>query len=330
MKLIYGFSHTPGNHCGSTALCDLLRHQGFAFDEALCFGLGGGLGFFYYAHTRSTPSKIFHGRTATLERDLCAHLGLDYEQGAGDDADRAWRAAQDFVDGDVPLILNVELSALPYYNTRTPFPGHRVVLAGYDDARGVAFLADNAFAELQTVTYADLRAAWQSPTPNRLFPLRNEWLAIKPTRKPLPLVTAMRAALRTNALEMNLDRAPHRAIMGMEMLAEEFADWGDAPDWAWCARFGYQIIERRGTGGGFFRKMYADYMRQVERLDAELRAANLSATMDEIAGEWTGLALQLKRVSEEKDRALFRDAARMIRRIAFREENFWGRVMDLV
>jgi Butirosin biosynthesis protein H, N-terminal len=143
MKLVSNFHHTPGIHCGSTALRDVLRHRGMDLSEAMCFGLGSGLGFYYFRNLAGgMPSHLFYGRTLTLEHDLCAHLALDFAEGVDDDADRAWQTAQEWIDRGVPLLLHVELSQLPYYNTRTPFPGHRVVLAGYDDARRVAFLAD--------------------------------------------------------------------------------------------------------------------------------------------------------------------------------------------
>jgi hypothetical protein len=127
MKIVAGFQHTPGVHCGSTALRDLLHQVGIDLSEAMCFGLGSGLGFHYLRGLRGgMPSHLFHGRTLTLERDLCTHLALDFEQGADDNADCAWRTAKEWIDRGVPLLLNVELSQLPYYNTRTPFPGHQI------------------------------------------------------------------------------------------------------------------------------------------------------------------------------------------------------------
>ncbi len=160
MKLVPHFSHTPGIHCGSTAMSDLLRHIGLDYSEAMCFGLGSGLGFYYFRDPRgASPSHLIHGRTLNLERDVCAHLGLDFEEGADDDAAHAWRITRDFIDRDIPVLLHVELSQLPYYHARTPFPGHRVVLAGYDDARRVAFLADTKFPGLQEVSFDNLRAA---------------------------------------------------------------------------------------------------------------------------------------------------------------------------
>ena len=33
--------HTPGKHCGSTGLRDLVNFHGLDFDEPACFGMGG-------------------------------------------------------------------------------------------------------------------------------------------------------------------------------------------------------------------------------------------------------------------------------------------------
>lgn len=339
MKLVSNFTHTPGVHCGSTALSDLLRYIGLDYSEAMCFGLGSGLGFYYFRDPRGgSPSHLIHGRTLDLERDACTHLALDFEEGADDDADRAWQTARDFIDRDIPVLLHVELSQLPYYHARTPFPGHRVVLAGYDDTRRIAFLADTKFPGLQEVSYENLHAARTAQI--EPLPLRNEWLAIK--RPPLPhppltkgragvgsgilamtLQDAIRAALRDNARGMVLDRAPHQGIMGMETLAEDFENWGDANDWVVCALIAYQNIEVRGTGGGFFRKMYAQFLREAQMVE-------FAQTLDEIANGWSTFAQLLKHIAGKKDRMGFAEASRTIRRLALREENFWGKVLDAV
>jgi hypothetical protein len=327
MKIVSGFHHARGNHCGSTAMQDLLHCAGLDLSEAMCFGLGSGLGFHYFRNIPDTGiSHFFHGRTGTLERDLCRHLALDFADGLDNDPAHAWQSARAFVDTDVPVLLNVELSRLPYYNSRTPFPGHRVVLAGYDDARAVAFLADNAFESLQAISFDALRDARYAPIASSLFPLRNYSLVVKSSRGHTPLADAIRVALRENARAMLSDADSNAGIAGMKTLADNLVNWGNAPDWQFCARFGYQIIERRGTGGSAFRKMYADYLREAEEIVPDLRAAQLPAAMADIADAWTAFALLLKRTSDEKNRALFAEAGNTLRDLATREENFWRRI----
>ncbi len=66
-------------------------------------------------------------------------------------------------------------------------------------------------------------------------------------------------------------------------LAAEAGSWPEvAEDWQWCARFGYQVIERRGTGGGAFRLMYSRFLEEAGRPEAPLAA--------DAAAAWTELA----------------------------------------
>lgn len=330
MKLVNGFRHLPGIHCGSTALRDMLHYIGLEYSEPLCLGLGGGLWFFYYQNPYGRPfSRVIYGRTINLEHDMCVNHNLVFHEGASEDAAVAWQEARAWIDRDLPVLVHVELSQLPYYQARNPFPGHRVLLVGYDDEHETAFLADTAFSELQTVSYEALRAARSAKIPP--IPLHNEWLVIEPTPPDTlrPLPAAIRLALRANALAMNLDRAPYYGIMGMESLAEDLSRWGDLPDWDACARLAYQNIEVRGTGGGMFRKLYAEYLQQVEPLDKELEEAGLAVLMGEIAEEWSALGGIFQRITVERDRSIFREAGHAARRLAMREEFFWGRVLKI-
>lgn len=327
MKLVSNFHHEPGHHCGSAAMRDLLRHVGVDLSEAMCFGLGSGLSFSYHKDAPGWGASHFLlGRTRTLEGDLCVNLGLAFDHGTDDNPDRAWRAARAWIDLDVPVLLNVELSRLPYYNSQTPFPGHRIVFVGYDEIRRTVLIADSGFADLQEVPEEVLRHARFVPSPSVSLALRNEWLTVRSTQGRTPLPDAVRIALGKNATTMLTGGEPHQGIRGMDRLANDFGTWNVAPDWDWCARFAYQVMERRGTTGGLFRKMYAQYLREAEALLPSLRAVALGDTMEDISAEWTACASLFKRISEEKNRTLFTDAGNAIGRLAMREREFWSTV----
>jgi uncharacterized protein DUF4872 len=57
-----------------------------------------------------------------------------------------------------------------------------------------------------------------------------------------------------------------------------------------CARFNYQVIERRGTGGGNFRLMYARFLEQAGYEECALA--------HEAAARWAELAAALLAASE--------------------------------
>ncbi len=95
-------------------------------------------------------------------------------------------------------------------------------------------------------------------------------------------------------------------LPALRRLAAEAADWPQqAEDWQWCARFAYQVIERRGTGGGNFRLMYSRFLEEAgyrrcggaggaagDRLDrARARRSGRPASQSEAdAGLWSGSA----------------------------------------
>ena len=44
--MVPGYRHVPGNHCGSTALRNLLGFHGVEISEEMAFGLGAGACFY--------------------------------------------------------------------------------------------------------------------------------------------------------------------------------------------------------------------------------------------------------------------------------------------
>jgi len=106
---------------------------------------------------------------------------------------------------------------------------------------------------------------------------------------------AAAAAIERNAGQM-LDPplGEYEGLPALRRFAAEVGDWPEQiEDWQWCARFGYQVIERRGTGGGNFRLMYSRFLDEVGREEARLAA--------DAASRWTTLAEHLLVASETDD-----------------------------
>jgi len=111
-------------------------------------------------------------------------------------------------------------------------------------------------------------------------------------------------------------------LPALQRLAEQAADWPkEAEDWQWCARFAFQVIERRGTGGGNFRRMYSRFLDEVgydEGRDLAARAAT----------EWTALAEAFREASESDtpEPALWRRIGELAGEVLGSEESLWGRL----
>ncbi len=299
--ILAGFEHRPGVHCGTTALADALRARGVALSEPMAFGLGAGLGFYYLVHPGFSPSHLFCGRTLRLEETACDVLGAPVRVRTEEDPARAWEGVRAAVDRGLAPILATDLAELPYWKTRTRFGGHRIVVAGYDAARGVALVADGDREVLEELSLDDLERARASIAPPFGAPGR-PWLEVDAPAAERPIGEAVRDALRRQAREFLLDVDGVAGVSALERFAAELAEWpsraaGEA-DRAWCFRYGYQVIEKRGTGGGNFRALYAAFLEEAEARVPGLAALGLAPRMRALAEAWTRLAGMLKAISD--------------------------------
>jgi butirosin biosynthesis protein H-like/uncharacterized protein DUF4872 len=293
MPSVPGFTHTPGNHCGSTALRNLLAFHGVEISEEMAFGLGAGAGFYYLAMEDASPSRWFNGRTARLEETFRELTGaaLELRTFAAEEGEEAWAAARSEVDAGKPALLLTDIYHLDHYGNSAHFPGHAVVLAGYDAE--VAHLSDTAFEELQTTRLENLARARHSGHP--AYPLEGHMFTVGETIDRAQLEAAVPRAIARAASEMlEPPFGPFAGVPALARLAEEAGSWPEAvEDWQWCARFAYQVIERRGTGGGCFRLMYSRFLEEAGREEAALAAA--------AAARWTELAEAFKAASESEE-----------------------------
>ena len=165
------------------------------------------------------------------------------------------------MDGGRPAILLTDLYYLDHYGSSAHFPGHAVVLAGYDAE--VAYLSDTSFEELQTTRLESLARARHGKHP--LFPLEGHMFTMPEGAELGDVREASAEAIARNAKQM-LDPplGEYEGLPALRRFAAEVGDWPQgAEDWQWCARFCYQVIERRGTGGGNFRLMYSRFLDEV-------------------------------------------------------------------
>lgn len=317
MPFVPSYRHRPGNHCGSTALRNLLGFHGVEISEEMAFGLGAGACFYYVTIEAGSPSRWFNGRTARLEESFDELTGgaltlRTFEPGDG----AAWDAARSEVDAGNPALLLTDLYHLDHYGSSAHFPGHAVVLAGYDDE--VAYLSDTGFETLQRTRLENLDLARHAQHP--AYPLAGHMFTATPGLDPERLREAVPAAIERAAREMLEPRFPgFSGLDAVRRLAAEIGSWPEAAeDWQWCARFGYQVIERRGTGGGAFRLMYSRFLEEAGRPQAELAAA--------AAAEWTALAEALREASEREvaEPAAWDAIGEAARRVATAEERLWS------
>ena len=316
--MVPAYRHVPGNHCGSTALRNLLGFHGIEISEEMAFGLGAGPCFYYIVLDGQSPSRFTNGRTSRLEENFLSITEVPLRLRTDADPATSWSFAKDAVDDGRPVLLLTDLYYLDHYGRSAHFPGHAVVLAGYDEE--LAWLSDTAFEDLQTTSLESLREARHSQQP--IFPLEGHAIdlpdGVELSREDL---LAHAPAAIANAAERMLEppMGDFEGLPALRRFAAEVGDWPEAAeDWQWCARFLYQVIERRGTGGGNFRRMYARFLEEAGYQESEMAA--------EASELWSALALAARDASEpdDPDPAHWRALSEGSAKVLDAEERLWA------
>ena len=189
------------------------------------------------------------------------------------------------------------------------------MLAGYDDQ--LAYLSDTGFTELQTTRLENLARARHGQHP--VFPLAGHMFTLPAGVEAGEVRAGADAAIARAAAQMiEPPMGEYEGLPALRRFAVEVGHWPEQiDDWQWCARFCYQVIERRGTGGGNFRLMYSRFLAEVGREQASLAA--------EAAGRWTELALALQAASEadSPDPGLWSSVGRHANAVLDVEERLW-------
>jgi hypothetical protein len=315
--MVPGYRHVPGNHCGSTALRNLLGFHGVEISEEMAFGLGAGACFYYVVLDEHSPTRFTNGRAARLEENFLELTEAPLRLRTEADPEASWAIAKEDVDSGRPAILLTDLYYLDHYGRSAHFPGHAVVLAGYDDE--LAWLSDTAFEDLQTTSLESLKEARHSQQP--IFPLEGHAIdvpeGVELSRDDL-LAHAPKAIARAASQMLEPPLGDFEGLPALRRFAAEVGDWPEAAaDWQWCARFLYQVIERRGTGGGNFRKMYSRFLGEAGYEESAMAA--------EAADRWSELALAARTASEPEapDPGQWRVLSERAGEVLAAEERLW-------
>lgn len=275
-----------------------LDFGGGPLGEGAVFGFSGGLSFFYLEMAGLLPPLYLVGRTADLEISIAEHLGVGLQVRQTDDPVAGWRWVRDEVDRGFPPMVWADIGHLEYLRVRMHNTRHDIVVAGYDEKAGIAWIADNDRDELQRCSLESLARARSSdafPGPNRHTTFIYDW----PSKLADPrhaardavarAIANMRAPARDSAL---LDAPGVLGLDGVSQFARAYARWpqvfGDElPD----ALRGLSVfIVKAGTGGAMFRSLQADFFADIADLlgDEQLRPA--AKRYGELAGAWRALA----------------------------------------
>ena len=111
----------------------------------------------------------------------------------------------------------------------------------------------------------------------------------------------------------------------LEMLAEELPHFDAVADWRICLDTMAETIQNTES---LHRRTFVKFLNEVASHFAEAHA--LGEELNSIAEDWDTFSLHLRDTAKGDSPPNFETLSRQIRRIAFREEHFWGTVLENV
>ncbi|MBN1214950.1 MAG: DUF4872 domain-containing protein [Candidatus Lokiarchaeota archaeon] len=340
--IINNFIHKEGVHCESSALRDMFEYYGFSMSESMIFGLDATLGFIYFDKSLTLPNTenemintpiFIGGKQGTINPNslACRLLGFTMNKQSFTSSDKAWEESKKLLDQNIPMILQVDLGYLPYINEEENeeihFGGHAITLVGYDEEKGVAFIGDTDFSGLNEVLIDDLkRARGSTEGPSYLHPKNSQYLMIqRPDGKHPPLAAGIKVAIEQVVNNMLRPSMNYLGIQGLKRFSKSILNWKEdlkgivkspysgknmaLSEVTFQLIYGY--IETWGTGGGAFRNLYRDFLKEVLVLneikhgphawiDRDIQTLEDSIVLiTEIANNWTTFAKTLKYAVDE-------------------------------
>jgi len=302
-KIVKGFVHRVGVHCESSALRDIFEFFGFKFSEPMVFGLGSGLSFIYW-HSKQMPYPFIGGRTRDLCENLCSNLGVTLKVNRTASKSRAYEAMKNLIGKNIPVMIHVDMPYLKYLELpeQAHFGAHTVVVCGIDEDKGIVYIADTMFKDLQRATLKELEEARSSTF--KPFPPENKWLTFDFPERITPIEEAIRNAINKTVRSMLYPPIKNLGVKGINHSADEIVKWPKMfPPGNSLSRqiyeLNYIMMEEDGTGSGVFRYLYARFLKEVGELLNNKELADLGQRYHRIGQKWTDIAKLIRETPEK-------------------------------
>lgn len=303
--IVPDYSPFVGEHCETTAVGNLLTHDGMNLSEPLLFGLGGGLGFIYWK-MKTMPVPFLGGRTKDLTGNLCHNMGLKLVQRETTSSKKAWEHVVEAVESGKPIGLQLDCYHLDYFTKKIHFAGHHVVLYGFD-AHDAYLVDTRSQGGAVKTSLENLAKARSEKGP---MSARNRSYRIEETACAGELSKAIPQAICRNAREYLNPPIRNLGYKGVLKTSEEIKKWlktskDPSSDFAHTAA----MMEHAGTGGALFRNLYRDFLKEAYLILGEDSLAEAGESFTDIARKWTYVATLFGRVEGKDDTDLVEEAS---------------------
>lgn len=298
----------PGEHCETVTVGTLLGAQALGLSEAMLFGLSEGLGCFL-APDSVMAMPLFAGRVCPgrIAEKLAVALGVQLRC-LPQREEESWEALLAELHAGRAVGVQLDCFFLEYFRSRVHFAGHFVAVLGVEGER--VRLADTLSqgGDRCTTSVASFREAWAAQgalaRPWHGFVLEGE-PHFERSRVPRALAAMMQLHLS-------------EGLPNLREAAEGLPGWLAGETGRADAQRAARLMERGGTGGANFRRLFVDFLEE-----ASMDCPGSEAAWDGVLAHWRGLreawhefAKELEMFAETGDGQKQKEACALFERIA--------------
>ena len=336
--VISNFVPAGGKHCVSNALKQVFHYYGQELSEEMIFGLASGLNFFYF-ELKNLPFPLIGGRSkiGRFEESLACNLGVSIETHKTSSSRKAYDELKKLISRDVPVVIYVDMNPLSYLGMPEDvhFGGHAVVVFGIDEEREIAYVSDrdggenhHAYHEVPLHELTRARSSTYKP-----FPPMNKWLTFDLSDM-WPLEhRIIFEAIRETCTVMCCAPVRNLGIKSIELFSRKVREWSTFEKDTFkgsCFNAYVMINAVGGTGGGAFRRMYGNFLKESSKIvDSEelLQNGKEYLTLSELWDDIADTFLELSRTGSIKR---LEEIAENLEYIHAKEEKLLSQLCSLV
>ncbi len=292
--ILEDFQHLPGDHCVTCSLRKVFLHYGFDFSEDILLGLGSGLGLIYWAMKNMVPFIGGRGNAKfyNFEKTICDRLGIGVKMYKTSSVKRAYADLKEVLESGQPGYLNVDMPFLSYLclPEEAHFGGHVVDVYGINEVNDTVFISDR-LKNPSRATIKELVEARGSKHPP--FAANNKMLRFEFPKELRDLKEVLPEAIRQNMSEILNPPIKNLGIKAFELIPKRLKEWPKLykDSELLMAMFNtYIYIEKGGTGGGIFRRMYSRFLMEASEILNLPDIESISSQIAESAEKWTQAA----------------------------------------
>ncbi|MEA2148204.1 MAG: hypothetical protein QOD69_34 [Solirubrobacteraceae bacterium] len=295
------FRHRVAEHAASGALRDLLEHHNLSYgpeplSEGAVFGLAGALALHARIAPASLPAIDLEGRAASIERELCSHLGITADWCTTNDPADGWKRLRTELEAGRPTLVRADKRELCYRGSGLHDTRHAIVVTHHDAVDALVWVADQSFPEPQRCTLEALARARHSPAWPE--PGRHAMLRLRPAPDGLgdPYPAVWSALQRTVGNMRTPPAGDHPQVCsGLDAIDAVARAWPLLPEMTGkrlhqtlgALRF---RIREGGTGGALYRSLQARFLHDAAALLGSAGLGRAALICDELADAWRAFA----------------------------------------